>query len=248
MKILCTINLLTILVPLGVISCGLIAHSESLELTNENSAWKSQALPSQKEIWPPAKQSELPDVTAQDPNATNFLPKTLILSGRINESRTTGYPIEWCGDSFELAILDSTNYYYKEWRDQKDKSKGQMYGSEIFVIQGDSAARWTCFQPRLGPGIDCGGGKFSARSMANILPARNFWADNTFLGVKPDNQKIEIFGGDRTEKYLDLEKFGSYFFAAQDNYYSKIGSSSSSDKRIHCRKNYLLKRTNGSMA
>jgi len=47
--------------------------------------------------------------------------------------------------------------------------------------------------------------------MANILPARNFWADNTFLGVKPDNQKIEIFGGDRTEKYLDLEKFGSYF-------------------------------------
>ncbi len=216
-------------------------------MTNEATALQSQTLSSKKEIWPPAKQSELPDVTAQDPNATNFLPRMLILSGKINESRTTGYPIEWCGDSFELAIQDSTNYYYKEWRDQKDKSNGQMYGSEVFVIQGDSAVRWACFEPRSGLGIDCGGGKFSPRSMADILPARNLWAENVFEGVKSDNQKAEMFDGDKTEKYLNLEKFGSWFLPRKIVIIEKFGPSVVLTKE-YIVANYFFKRTSGSMA
>jgi hypothetical protein len=198
-----------------MMTVSLMGHSEPLAFTNglsvDDTTVGSKAIPPRFVAWPPAKQTELPDVVAEDPAATGFVPKVLIMTGKILEIRTTGYPIEWCGDSFELAVLDPTNYYYKEWRNKGDKALLQIYGSRIYVIQGESFAEWGCMQPRWGDGVDCGGGKSSTRQVPLMLPARDFWANYAFIGVEIDNLKLKTGGGFYDEEYSDLKKFGPYY-------------------------------------
>ena len=153
-----------------------------------------------KQVLPEVGQSELPPVTSLDPNATNFSPKVLILSGKIWNS--TPYLI-WCGNRFELAIIGSTNYYLKEWRGEARKENGSGYN--ISLISGDFGAR--THRRWLSYATQGGGGGLSPDITIECL-ARRLWTTNGFIGARPDELAVKQWN--KTEDFSNLEKFGPY--------------------------------------